>query len=102
MRPRPLTWLAWLLAVAASFALLESLAFRYADGITLSRTIYDANQAFPLIGPLLGVLFGGLLVHFFWHWDPAAQERIKALEAELAECNRQLERLTGRASWPRS
>jgi len=38
---------------------------------TLSRMIYDANTAWPLLSTLVGLVVGGLLVHFFWHYCPA-------------------------------
>lgn len=79
-------WLAFLIAFAAGFAALETYALNN-DTTTLSRLIYDANQAWPLTSAVIAMIFGGLLVHFFWPWDPklyAAQKRIKELEAELA------------------
>jgi len=81
-------WLAFLFAFAAIFFYFEMSALNN-DGLTLSRFIYNANQAFPLVGVLFGMLSGGLAVHFFWHWDPAAQERIRELEAEIARLKRQ-------------
>jgi hypothetical protein len=79
-------WLAFGLAFLAGFAFFESAALT-SDGLTLSRLIYNANQAWPMVSVITGAIMGGLLVHFFWNWDPRlydAQERIKALEAEIA------------------
>jgi len=38
---------------------------------TLSRMIYETNNAWPFFSTLVGLVLGGLLVHFFWHWCPA-------------------------------
>jgi hypothetical protein len=79
-------WLAFGLACLAGFALFESAALT-SDGLTLSRLIYDANQAWPMVSVIMGAIVGGLLVHFFWNWDPQLHDalaRIKALEAEVA------------------
>lgn len=76
-------WLAWLVGVPVSFAIFEAAGLP--TGNTLSRLVSDANDAWPLVSFLLGGLFIGLGVHFFWKWDPKARERIAALEAELAE-----------------
>ena len=81
-----LIWLFYLLVVlAGGFALFEGLALREPTGLTLSRFVYNTQQAWPLLGPLIGIGIGILLCHFFWHWDPKAQARIKELEAENAE-----------------
>lgn len=61
-----LIWTAWLAAIVVSFAALEYLAWD--NGITLSRYVSDAGQAFPLTIAMFGALFGGLAVHFYWHW----------------------------------
>lgn len=79
-----LVWAAWLLVpVLIAFGIFETCAL-VNDLPTLSRTVYDAHQALPLIGPVWGMLVGGLTVHFFAPWDPAAYERIRELEAENA------------------
>jgi len=40
------------------------------DKKTLSRMIYETNNAWPFFSTLVGIVVGGLLVHFFWHWCP--------------------------------
>lgn len=64
-------WILWLLAVVCSFTLLEAYAFRHPDKQwTLSRTLATVGAKWPLSIALWGMLFGGLLVHFFWRWCP--------------------------------
>ena len=80
-------WLAFGLACLAGFGFFEASALNN-DGLTLSRLIYDANQAWPLVSVIFGMIVGGLAVHFFWNWDPGlerAQARIRELEAENVE-----------------
>ena len=89
-------WLAFGVAFLSGFAYFESSALNN-DGLTLSRLIYNANQAWPMVSVLVGAIFGGLLVHFFWPWNPklyAAEDRIKALEAEVADLKRALSPVT--------
>lgn len=66
-------WTLMILLNIAAFAVLEGYALSQAepeDGLTLSRYIYDAARAWPLLGFALGQLTGGLAVHLWWHWDP--------------------------------
>lgn len=75
-------WLGLIAAFICGFAFFESSALNN-EGLTLSRLIYDADQAWPLVRVIFGAIFGGLAVHFFWPWDPRlykAQERVKELE----------------------
>jgi hypothetical protein len=58
-------WLAWLLLIAGSFAVLE----RYAllkNKVTLSRFIWNTSKAWPPLPWLVGVVVGFLADHFFW------------------------------------
>ena len=65
-----LLWLFWLLVlVAGGFVVLETYALRH-NRLTLSRFTYNITRAFPLAIFLLGLLAGGLAVHFWWHWCP--------------------------------
>ena len=64
-------WLALIGAFVAGFAVFETIALNEPDGLTLSRLIYDADQAWPLVGVGVGIL----LCHFFWQWDPRLPER---------------------------
>jgi hypothetical protein len=65
----PLYWTVWLIAIVLSFAVLETWAITE-HGTTLSRFIYEISSAWPLFGVFLGAVFGGLAVHFYWHWSP--------------------------------
>jgi threonine/homoserine/homoserine lactone efflux protein len=60
--------LAWILA---AMLLLAYEFFALATGRkTLSRQMWEWSQAWPLLPWLVGVVMGGLAVHFFWHWCP--------------------------------
>ena len=60
-----MVWSVWIASFIISFAALETLAV--IKGLpTLSQTVWEANKAFPLIGPIFGLIVGGLSVHFFW------------------------------------
>ncbi len=62
-------WLIWMAMAAISFALLERYALRHPDKQwTLSRTIATWGANWPLSIGLWGMFFGGLMVHFFWHF----------------------------------
>jgi hypothetical protein len=37
---------------------------------TLSRMMWQAQLGFPMLEGIVGIVVGGLLVHFFWHWCP--------------------------------
>jgi hypothetical protein len=65
-------WSVWIISNAFLFAWLEGYALSRADpeaGLTLSRYVYDAAKAWPLLVFILGQITGGLAVHFFWRWD---------------------------------
>ena len=62
-------WTLWFLVCIGLFAAGEGYALQYRKK-TLSRFIWDGFVAWPLTAAVLGMLFGGLLVHFFWHWCP--------------------------------
>lgn len=67
-----LIWAAWIvLAVGGSFGLLEGMMIRLKRP-TLSWTIWDWSKHWPLLPFLIGMLFGGLGVHFFWIPSTAA------------------------------
>jgi hypothetical protein len=66
-------WTVLLLFNIAIFAWMEGYALSRADpesGLTLSRYVYEAARAWPLLVFILGQITGGLAVHFFWHWNP--------------------------------
>lgn len=62
-------WTVYLLAVIAAFAVMEGYALR-TNRTTLSRYVWKASQAWPLLPFVVGVVVGGLAVHFWWHWCP--------------------------------
>lgn len=64
-------WIIGSIVAILFFAFFEWRAFKYADRQnTLSRWIYDMGRTWPLSIWLMGMLAGGLAVHFFWHWCP--------------------------------
>ncbi len=66
-------WSVMILANIVLFAIMEGYALSRADpeaGLTLSRYIYDAARAWPLLTFILGQMTGGLAVHLFWRWNP--------------------------------
>lgn len=57
-----LAWLLW-------FVYWESRALRPgARTHTLSRFVSNVGARFPLSLVMFGAVFGGLSVHFYWHW----------------------------------
>ena len=60
-----LVWAAWLVAIAVSFAGFETFALM-TNRTTLSRWVWTVSKRFPLFPWLVGVLTGGLAVHFWW------------------------------------
>ncbi len=60
-----MVWGIWIATIIVTFAMLEIIAVLKGRP-TLSQTVWDANKAFPLIGPIFGLIVGGLAVHFFW------------------------------------
>jgi hypothetical protein len=62
-------WLAWLLVIGASFAVLEGYALKH-NKTTLSRFIWNASKAWPPLPWVIGNVTGGLAVHFWWNWCP--------------------------------
>ena len=66
----PWIWVCWLVAAAVSFAAIEGVAIARGK-TTLSRLTVTCTAAFPPLIWMIGVLCGGLAVHFWWHWCPA-------------------------------
>jgi uncharacterized membrane protein YoaK (UPF0700 family) len=64
-----IVWTVWLLLIASSFAALESYALTK-NKTTLSRHVWNASRAWPLLPFVVGAMCGGLAVHFWWHWCP--------------------------------
>lgn len=63
-------WWAWLGFLIASFAVGETYALQTGKIPSLSMFTWRVFQKWPLIAVVFGMLFGGLAVHFFWHWCP--------------------------------
>lgn len=72
-RKYPLIWTGWLLAVVVSFGVIEGLALATGN-TTLSRFTWEVYEKWPLIAVVYGMIFGGLAVHFWWHWSPPGSE----------------------------
>ena len=60
-----LFWGLFILGFVVVFAVAETYAIR-TNRATLSRTVWEATQNFPLLPFIVGLIFGGLGVHFFW------------------------------------
>jgi hypothetical protein len=74
----PIGIVLWLLLGWGFFAYFEYRALRKdatANMPTLSKFCYTVFKNFPLmillVGFVCGMFFGGLGVHFLWHWCPA-------------------------------
>ena len=66
-----LWWVIWFPLAIGSFGLIEAYALRHPDRQwTLSQTIATIGAKWPLSIGLWGIFFGGLMVHFFWHFCP--------------------------------
>ena len=64
-------WAIWWPLAIGSFGLIEGFALRHPDRQwTLSATIAWLGAKFPLTIGFFGMFFGGLMVHFFWHFCP--------------------------------
>ena len=75
-----LIWAAWILFCIASFGILEGMALTRQGGVSLSQSMYDATQVWPLLPVLFGIVMGGLTVHFWWHWIPSESlPKLKAM-----------------------
>lgn len=84
----PWVWVAWLLAVAASFAVLEGLALADNDGLSLSQFYVNIKYAWPPISVLVGIAIGILIGHLGWWWVPKQRREVCTI------CGRDV--LTGR------
>jgi hypothetical protein len=62
-------WVGWILFLAASFAAFEGSALTHGK-TTLSRFTWNISRAWPPFPFVLGLIAGGLAVHFWWHWCP--------------------------------
>jgi hypothetical protein len=66
-RKFPWIWTAFALAFVVGFAVIEGWALA-TGGTTLSRYTYELSKDWPVLPWLIGVVQGGLAVHFWWHW----------------------------------
>lgn len=64
-----LVWVGWFLFVLVSFAAIEAYAIRH-NGATLSYSVWRLSKAWPPFPFVLGMVVGGLGIHFFWNWCP--------------------------------
>lgn len=58
-------WTFWIVFILASFALIEGHAVATGK-VTLSEYIHNGAKAWPLLPAVVGLIVGGLFVHFFW------------------------------------
>lgn len=58
-------WGVWILLIIVSFGIMEGIAI-YTHTVTLSQSVWSWSAAFPLVGPIVCFVFGGLTVHFWW------------------------------------
>ena len=58
-------WAAWWIFLFVSFGVLESFALS-TNRTTLSRWMWTASKAFPLLPFIVGLIVGVLAAHFFW------------------------------------
>jgi hypothetical protein len=68
------TWTALSLAWLALFTFFEARAFLEPNDpnrVTLSRYMATIGAKFPLSLFMIGLVVGGLAVHFWWRWCPA-------------------------------
>lgn len=72
----PVGIIVWLASGWAVFGIFETKALKSTDPSkpTLSRFIYTLSTRFPLAMALgcaaVGMFFGILWTHFYWHWCP--------------------------------
>jgi hypothetical protein len=60
-------WSAWLVLLIASFTEFVSYAVATHQP-TLSHVAAEAGAKWPPLLVIYGMLWGGLTVHFWWHW----------------------------------
>lgn len=58
----------WIIAIV--FLLCYEMWALKTGRTTLSRMMWNAQQHFGALEFLVGLVCGGLAVHFFWHWCP--------------------------------
>jgi len=58
-------WAAWWILIFVSFGALEAYALS-TNRTTLSRWVWTASKAFPLLPFIVGFVIGVLACHFFW------------------------------------
>lgn len=77
-------WNGFALACVLGFAVLEYLALTDPEGLSLSQWYVDITQAWPPIKTIVGMVVGGLIVHFGWWWVP------KHLRERCKQCGREI------------
>lgn len=68
----PVIWTIFIVGFVVIFAIIEGWAIA-TGGTTLSRYTWELSKSWPLMPFVLGLVSGGLAVHFWWHWDPENQ-----------------------------
>lgn len=63
-------WTIFALVVVLIFAVLEGMALTDPEGLSLSQWYVNITQAWPPIKTIVGMIIGGLIVHFGWWWVP--------------------------------
>lgn len=62
-------WTTWIICIILSFSYIEKYALN-THKETLSMYVWMLTQSWPPIEFILGIIIGGLAVHFWWHWMP--------------------------------
>lgn len=65
----PWFWTAWIIISLAVFCAGESYALAKGK-MTLSRYVWTISKIWPPLPFVLGLVCGGLAVHFWWPWCP--------------------------------
>lgn len=72
-------WTVFGLVWVVIFAVMEGYALTHDDAITLSQFTVNIIYAWPPISVLVGMVIGGLIVHFMWPWVPAQRRETCAV-----------------------
>lgn len=66
-----IAWLVWLAVIVGGFAVIEGMALASGTPSTLSDFVVWLSGVWGPLPFVLGVIVGGMAVHFWWHWRPA-------------------------------
>jgi hypothetical protein len=70
-------WLLWLGVLIGGFAVIEGMALESGTPSTLSDFVVWLSHVWGPFPFVLGIVVGGLGVHFWWHWRPDKADRGK-------------------------